>query len=57
MRATYTLWVRYDVRPLIAQQHGRHGAYDVLAEINDANAFQNAWHVPSTQTIGPGFGM
>ena len=35
---------RIDVRTVVAQQHGRHGAGDVLAEIDDAYAFQNAWH-------------
>ncbi len=37
----------YDVRTLVAQQHSRHGPCDVLAEIDDANAFENTWHVTS----------
>jgi hypothetical protein len=30
---------------MIAEQHGRHRACDVLAEIDDANTFEHAGHV------------
>ena len=32
------------IRALVAEQHGRHGTCDVLAEVDDADAVQCAGH-------------